>query len=437
MQRLIKFLKKDIWQISTEELSKFKAFLVKSLRIILLTTQGFRKSQVQQGASSLTYYTLLCLVPVVAILLGIARGFSLEDTLQSWLMERFLNQKVVVDQIFSFAKASLEQTRGGLIAGLGLLILFWSAIKILLSIEFVMNEIWENKKPRTLARKFSDYLAMIVIAPVIILLSSAMTVYLSARVASLKQDTGIIEDLGPVVFPLLNFAPYLLTCALFTFFYIFMPNVNVRFKPAMYAGLIAGILYQLIQWAYLYFQIGVSSYNAIYGTFAAFPLFLIWLHLSWVIFLLGAKLTFAFQNFGAYEFITEDFSLSHRFKTILSLRITHLCVRHFIEGTPPPTQIFISNHLSIPLVLTHHLLTELVQGGVLNELQREQDEDPSYLPAISVEQLTIKRILDMIDEHGQSIPLPPTPEVVAILKNLEEFSALVERSDANVPLKNL
>ncbi len=437
LQRLIKFIKVGIWQIPTETLHSFKAFWVRFLRVALLVTQGFTRSQVQQGASSLTYYTLLSLVPTIALLVGLARGFSLEESFHQWLLERFSSQVTVINQLFTFAEASLKEVRQGLIASLGVVILFWSAVKILVNIEHVMNEIWEVQRPRTLAKQFSDYLAMMVICPLIIFVSSSMTVYLSARLAALKQHGGLIHDVGPLLFPILNLIPYLLTCALFTFIYIFMPNTNVRLRPALYAGLIAGIIYQIVQWAYLYFQIGVTSYNAIYGTFAALPLFLIWIHLSWVILLLGAKMAFALQNVDAYEFVTEDFKLSYYFRQILSLRIAHLCIRQFCDGKPPLSKISLSNQLVIPLVLTTQLLGDLVQAGLLNEVQREKDEDTRYQPALDPEQLTIKRILELLEAKGGSIPLPPTPEVVSILKRLEEFSTLVERSDANVLLKNI
>lgn len=417
-------------------LPKWKAYWYRFLRIILLTNRGFTKSQIQQGASSLTYYSLLAIVPIIALLIGVARGFAFEQTLEGWLLYQFSDQQQVIRQIFSFATESLEEANGGLITGIGLAILIWSAIKILTNIEFVMNQIWEVQKGRSLAKQFTDYMAMLFLAPIIIFLVSGLTGYVSALLTALSKGK-VLAEFVPLLIPLLSLITFLLTALLFTFLYIFIPNTRVRFIPAIIAGIFTAIAYQILQWVYFYFQIGVSSYNAIYGTFAAFPLFLIWLHLSWVIILLGAKVCFSLQNVDAYEFISEDVHLSHKFRMICSLRIVHLCIKSFIQERPPPAIIEISNTLSIPLLLTSQLVYQLVAANVLIEVKRERDQEASYQPARSVERLTIMRVIDMINEHGESVPLPPSKDLSLILKSLQKFSAAIEKSDANILLRDI
>ena len=434
---MLNYLRKEIWHVKIETLPKWKAYWIRFLRILILTSQGFTKSQIQHGASGLTYYSLLAIVPIIALLIGIARGFLLEQTLESWLLQRFSEQSDVIKKIFHFANLSLEQAKGGVIATIGIALFLWASIKILLNIEFVMNQIWEVKKGRSIAKRFTDYLAMIVLAPIIIFLTSGLTGFLSATITALAQGTNILEHIAPLVLPLLSTVPFLLTCLLLTFLYIFMPNTRVRFLPALLAGVLTGIIYQLTQWIYLYFQIGVSRYNAIYGTFAALPLFLIWLHLSWVIVLLGAKVSFAFQNVDAYEFISEDVHLNHKFRTICSLRIAHLSIKQFCLGEPPPSIIEISNQLAIPLILTGQLIDQLVGAGVLSEVRREKDQEVSFQPARSVDKLTIKQVLDMINERGEAISLPPSHELTLILKSLEKFNTAVENSDGNLLLKDI
>lgn len=435
--KLIQFLKHELWQIRTQELPRLKAFWVRLLRIMILTSQGFTKSQIQQGASSLTYYTLLGLVPIAAMVIGLSRGFLFEDRLKEIIYQKFPEQEFILQKIFEFAEASIQQAHQGILAGLGLVLLFWSAIKILRTLEIVMNKIWDVTKSRSLARQFSDYLAMILICPVLVLASTSVTIYLSAKVAALGEQVSLFKEIGPVLFPFLNLLPYLLTSLLFTFVYIFMPNMRVRFVPALIAGLVTGCVYQLIQWAYLKFQIGVSTYSAIYGTFAALPLFLIWLHLSWVIILLGSKIAFAVQNVDAYEFVTEEFSLNHKTTEISSLLITRFCIKHFLNEAPPPTVMEISDALSIPLVLSSHLVNDLVDAGVLTEVALEKDEVFGYQPAKSVDHLTIKRVLDMIEARGESLPFPPSEDLELIRKHLEAFNHLIECADANVALKDL
>lgn len=432
-----RYFKHKIWKVRTDKLSKAKAFWVRFLRILLLTIQGFSKRQIQQGASALTYYSLLGVVPLIALAMGISRGFLLEEALESWLLEKFAEEKEVVTKVIEFAHAALEQAGQGLFAAISFTIFFWAAIKIFRNIEVVLNSFWEVKRARTVARQFSDYLALLLICPLIIIITSSLTFYLTTQMKAVGKGGEFFKEIGPFLFPILHLSPYLLTALLFTFVYIFLPNTRVRFRPALYAGLLAGVFYQLFQWGYLTFQIGVTRYNTVYGTFAALPLFLIWVHLSWVILLLGAKISFAFQNVNAYEFITEEFRLSHTCKTILSLRIAHLCIKNFCKGSSPLSVTDISNRLSIPLLLTNELIYHLVDEKVLSELRTEIDKESAFQPAQSVDQLTIKHILDMMDERGETIPLPHSKELSTILENLKEFSRLIERSNANILLKDI
>lgn len=431
----INFLKKGIWQVQLGSLPVRKRILYQALRIIYLISQGFTKSQIQQGASSLTYYTLLAIVPVIALLLGISRGFKLEKTLEEWLIDRFAEQEMAIRKIFDFANAALDQAHQGVIAGVGIALLLWAGIKILMNLEEVMNQVWEIQEGRSFARRFSDYLAMLFICPIIIFVSSGLSGYVSATFTAEGETLNILERLGELL--LGTVVPLLLTTLLLTFLYIFMPNTRVRFLAAAVAAFITALIYQVVQWVYLYFQIGVSEYNAIYGTFAALPLFLIWLHLSWVLILLGAKIAFAFQNFKGYAFIAEDIHLSHNFLMILSLRISHLIIKKFTLEEPPPSSIEISNTLSIPLPLTNSLIYQLIHSGIISEIRRLSDDEISYQPAINIDKLTIKRIIDMINTRGEEIVLPPSKELALILKNLEKFSQAIEKSDGNVLLKNI
>lgn len=432
----VEFLKREIWRVDLEQLSKYRAFWIRFLRILILVSQGFTKSQIQQGASTLTYYTLLGIVPVIALLVGIARGFYLEGALKTWLLQQFADQKDIIEKLFEIANSSLKTAHQGIIVGIGTLILLWAGIKIFLYIERVLNNIWEVKRGRTFARRFTDYLAILLLCPIIVFLASGITVYLSAALTALMSG-GILKHIGPLILPLLNLIPVFLTCLLFTFLYIFMPNTRVRFLPALWAGIIAGFIYQVVQWLYLYFQIGVTNYNAIYGTFAALPLFLIWIHLSWVIILIGAKISFAFQNVNAFDFLSEDVYFSNRFRTILLLRITHLCIKNFCEAKPPPSPIEISNKLSIPLPLAGHLLFQLVEANILSEVKRYKDQELGFQPARSIDQLTIKSVLDMINARGEEIPFPPSAELTVILNSLEKFNLAIEESDGNILLKDI
>ncbi|MCH9609494.1 MAG: hypothetical protein S4CHLAM45_10160 [Chlamydiales bacterium] len=433
--RLVNFLKRDIWRIRVDELPKKKALKIRLLRILTLISQGFTKRQVQQGASSLTYYTLLAIVPVIAFLLAVARGFLIQDSFKQWLHDRFGGESIIAKKLLSFAELSLNQTGKGIVAFLGFLLVLWAAIKVLMYMELVMNQIWEVKRGRSIARRFSDYIAILGFCPFYIVLTTLFTAYISTTFNELGKDVGIIKNITPVLFFLLNLIPLILSWLILTFLYIFIPNTSVRFRPALYAAFITSIGYQALQWLYFTLQVGVSQYNAVYGTFAAIPLFLFWVHIGWVIVLIGAKIAFAFQNVTAYEFMVEDISLSLRFQEILSVRIAHFCVRRFTHELSIPTSLDISNSLYIPHPLTKEILFKLVESGVLTEVRQEKEF--GYQPAVSEDVLTIKRVIDMIHTQGEEIPLLEDVDTEKIIKSFEEFSELMEQTDYNLLLKEI
>lgn len=434
--RINQFVDKDVWQIDTKKLPYSKLFFVHLTRILLIVRQGFKKKQIQLGASSLVYYTLLATIPAVAIILGIARGFQIEGNITAWITERLGEQKEAANAIIKFAKTALAHTQSGVIAGIGVIILFWSAIKIFSNIESVFNIIWEVKRRRSLAKQFSDYLALMFICPFFIVVASGASVYISAQMANWDQKISFIQTIQPLLFILLNLITYIVTWLLFTFIYIFIPNTRVQFFPAFVAGIIAGTLYQIVQTLFVYFQIGISKYNAIYGTFAALPLFLIWLNLSWIIVLLGARLAYAIQYMDSYEFSPKKIAFNQKSKSFLALRITQLCIQKFREGTPLQHEDY-SPQLNLPLSLISPTLQHLVRAGVLVETKSDAENVKTYIPGRPIEELTIKKVLDMINESGDSIPFSPTKETETINDSLREFGRTIEKSDANILLKDI
>lgn len=435
--KLFNYLKKEIWRIRVEDLPKRTALKVRISRIFMLISRSFTTKQVQQGASALTYYSLLSIVPILAFLIGIAKGLLVLPYLRSWLKSMFAGQELVIEKLIDFAHISLKQGGKGVVAGIGIFIVLWSAIRILIYIEFTMNKLWEVRARRALSRKFIDYLAILGLCPALLAISVILTAYVSTVVSDIGKDKGMLEDLGPVLFPLLNFLPVALSWLFLTFLYSFVPNTYVKFRSAFYAAIISGTLYQALSWGYFYLQIGVSHYSTVYGTFAALPLFLIWVHLSWIIILMGSKIAFAFQNVKAYEFVSEEVVLSHQMILLLALRITHRCIKRFTSALSAQTSEDLSNELIIPLAVTQDLIYKLVDSGVLIAVKQEGERSTAYMPALAVDHLTIKQVIDMIEGCGESIPLAESPETEKIIQHMEEFSMLVENSDQNVLLKEI
>jgi len=434
----IGFLTTDIWRIRRKDLPRPRSFLIRLIRIALLTFRGLAEDRCQLRASSLTFYSLLSVVPVLAMIFGIAKGFGFEKNLREILLERLTGQEEIALRIIDFSHALLDNVKGGLVAGIGILVLFYTIIKILSHIENAFNDIWGIKKARSLGRKITDYLSMILICPVLFLMSSGATIVIASGVRQVTEKISLLETLGPLISLLLTFLPYCVMWVLFTFVYMFMPNSRVRFTSALVAGIIAGTAYHLFQWVYILFQVNVTRYNAVYGSFAALPLFFIWLQVSWLIVLFGAEISFAHQNVDSYEFEQDCLNASHSFKTLISLRIVHLIVRNFSKGASPWTAHQISHHLEIPIRLVNQLLYELVDARILSESCPDGDRDKGYQPARDPDSLTIQAVMNALDHRGNDdIPVPHSEEMERLSGSLDGFSKAMEASPSNLPLKSI
>ena len=438
VSRIIDFIRIDIWRIRLDDLPFGRSFLIKQLRIIILAFRGYDEDRCLQRASSLTFYTLLSVVPVVAMFFGVAKGFGFEKRLERQLFERFPGQEEVLGQVISFSNSLLEQTKGGLIAGVGLLVLFWSVLKVLGHVEMALNDIWEIKQQRSWGRKFSDYLSIMLISPILILMSGSATVYITTQVTQIAQKVELVGVISPVIFFLLKYAPYVLIWILFTILYIVMPNTKVNLKAGLLGGVVAGTLYQIAQGFYISFQIGAARYNAIYGSFAALPLFLMWVQISWWIVLFGAELSFANQNVDTYEYEPDALKVSPGFKKLLTLQIAHLLIKKFANGDKPLTDVQISDQLAIPIRLVHNILFDLVASDLVSEIRTKADKEFAYQPARDINKMTIQYVLEALDHKGtEDIPVAKTEDYQALSAALRDFRDAMAGSPANKLLKEI
>ena len=253
-----------------------------------------------------------------------------------------------------------------------------------------------------------------------------------------RQKFYIFRALGPVITFLLWLLPYCTLWITFTFVFIFMPNTKVKLKSGFLGGVVAGTIFQMTQWIYINFQIGVAKYSAIYGSFAALPLFLLWLHISWLVVLFGAELSFAHQNVETYEFEQDCLSASYSFKKLLSLLVTHLLIKNFCKSEQPWDAEKISHTLEIPIRLVRQILFELVESGILSEVKKDDKKDVAYQPAIDVGKLTVKYVVESLERQGNSaIPVGKTSELDKLSDCLSTFAGDIEKSPANILLEDL
>ena len=359
LKQLKTFFQEEIWSHDLTSKSRRRTFLIRQTRIYFLAFKGFFEDRAAVKAAALTYFTMLSIVPIFAIVFAIARNFGFEDRLHEVISSNMQGQEEFMKWVTKMVDQLLDNTKGGILAGVGGVILFWSVIQVLNNIEAAFNDIWQIRKARSPMRKFSDYLAILILSPFAIGLSGSVMV----KIQSTAQD---IELFKPLIVFMIKSIPYVSMWLLFTIVYIVMPNTKVRFKYALVAGVFAGTLAIIFQMLYQDLQIGVFRFNTLYGSIAVIPLFLLFLQITWLIVLMGAELSFAYQNIENYEFEEDALNLSHNNKRILTLLISYHIIKNFEEGGDPWSTDMLSHELGIPIRLVNDLVFELVNAGILS-----------------------------------------------------------------------
>lgn len=274
-------------------------------RILFLTIRFFTTKRVMTQASALTYSTLLAMVPVLAVIFAIARGFGYNKYIEIWFRDALSSQPQVADTLAGFVNSYLIHTQSGIFLGVGLLFMLYTVLMLVNNIEETFNEIWQVSNARPIMRSLTNYMAMFFVVPIIIVVSMGLSIFM----ATIANKMSGIMLLGPAMRLLLDFSPYLLLSLLFIWLYVYMPNTDVKLKSAIVPGILSGIAMQLLQLFYIHSQIWVTGYNAIYGSFAALPLFMLWLQISWTICLFGAQLTFTNQNMNRFGINLDDINM--------------------------------------------------------------------------------------------------------------------------------
>ena len=433
---IISFIKEDLWLLHEQRLPPFKAAIIKTLKIVILSVQGFSSDLCPLRASALTLYSILSIVPVIAMLFGIAKGFGFETMLEQRLLEQAPDQDAMVLQLISFAQNLLESTKGGVVAGIGIVVLFWTIISVIGNIEESFNYIWKISTGRSISRKFSDYLSLMLLAPVLLIASGSITVFLDTKINWLITVIELPEFGTWLVIKALSLSPLVLMIALFTFTFIFMPNHKINYRAGIIAGIITGIMYHLLQGAYLSLQIGVSKYNAIYGSFAALPLFVVWLQTGWMIVLFGCEMAFFLQNYETYRNNNRFSDLSFSLKKVIALQITHLIIKNFIQLNNPLTADEIATKLVIPIAIIQPVLSKLIASHIIVEFKNQDEDDEVYQPAVDINILTIAYVINALEHCGQN-HLPDINHEQLFMNAVNNFRELMEASEQNRLLRDI
>lgn len=395
---VVHFITYDIWRITENEVSGLKVFYINIIKTIILAVRGFLNDNLQTKAAALTYNTMLAIVPLLAVLLGIAKGFGFQETVRDELLAYFPGQEAELHKAFEYVESYLIVAQGGVILGIGLILLFYTVISLISSVEDTFNDIWQIKKSRPWYRRISDYLAMFILLPVLMTASSGISIFMSTLQNSFLSQ---YVFLTPVLEFILRVSPYVITSLAFATVYIALPNTKVNFSNSLIAGVIAGCAFQFFQYIYISGQIWVSRYNAIYGSFAALPLLLLWLQLSWLICLFGAELSYASQNVRKFSFDRDTRNISRRYKDFLTLLIASLIVKRFEKGEKPYTADELSSSYRIPIRITTQILYLLTEVGIIIEVNVGDDDRVAfYQPAIDIHKISVGYLFSRLDRFG-------------------------------------
>lgn len=396
---LIKFITFGIWQDNVYQQLSLKNAVAYVTRVVYILINRFSTDKISNKAAALTYSTLLSIVPILAILFGIARGFGFDSLLQQQIEQGLLGNNEATKYILQFVDSYLSQTQGGVFLGVGFIALFWTFISLVNNMESIFNDIWYVKKDRNVYRKVTDYFSMLILMPILIIVSGGLSIFMSTLFSKIEGYALI----APMMKFIIRLIPFVLSWLMFTALYIFMPNTKVKFTYALIAGILAGSMFQAFQYLYISGQVWVSKYNAIYGSFAALPLFLLWLQISWTICILGAQLTHILQNFKRYDNYKEVNNASYEYRNYIAVVLMSVICKQYDSGNERPFSARqLSNKCHIPIQLTQQVLNEMTEAGLLLMNSGDKSQEEIYLPASGCVDITLAETIDRLSTKGFS-----------------------------------
>ena len=404
---------------------------VRAVKIVNLSIRSFLDRDLQIRAGSLTYNTVLAVVPALAMLFAIARGFGFQNLIQNELFRYFPSQREALESASTYVENYLAQASQGVFIGIGLVFLLWTLISLMSNVEDTFNHVWSITAKRSLQRKFTDYTALFLLLPLLMLCSAGISIFMSDAVQRVFEG----NTLSPVAHRLLAFTPTVIAWIIFTAAYYLVPNTKVSFKGSLFAGVLCGTTFQLVQWLFLTGQVYVSKYNAIYGSFAFLPLLLVWLQLSWLIALSGVVLTYAWQNFDRFSYTDKVKDISQTYANDMALAVLALAAKRFKQRETPLTGNELINSYDVPGPLANDVLARLQRAGLLTAISPADGKgEVGYQPAYDPDDLTVNTVLNALTAVGNANFIVNADTRFASI--LEGVAALRQRQQAvdDVPL---
>lgn len=377
------FIRYDMWRHTTTEfngLSQRLGYLL--LRTIVLVVRGFASKNLNDTAKSLTFSLAFAIVPIMAMVVAIAKGFGMADAIEQYLNSTFLGEAGMVPTVMEMVDRYLATAQGGLFIGIGILILLWAVYSFFESVETAFNTIWNVAKSRSIIRKFSTYITIVISIAIVMVCNTGLNVFI---------HTNLNNSL---------FVQFVICWVVFTWMYMAIPYTRVRFFSALIPGILMGTLFKLLQMLSVYLLAMLSRTSIVYGAFASIPILMIWLQYTSLLILIGAEMSYAIQNNADFEYEEDLNSMSRRYKDFVMLYLLSTIIKRFENDEAPLTakELAIRDHL--PIRLVNQLLSRLVETEVVREVFVEDREERTYQPALDTHKISVGMVIDRIDAQG-------------------------------------
>ena len=406
------FVRYDMWRrTATEYDGFFQRLGYGILRTIALVVRGFTSKNLNATAKSLTFSLIFAIVPILAMIVAVAKGFGVADVIEKQLNASFIGETGLVPTIMEMVQRYLETAQDGLFIGIGILILLWAIYSFFQSVETAFNTIWNVQKSRSILRQATTYIAIVVLIPVLLVCSAGINIFVHSAVESnvhVEVLRNFMQTSG------VKFLQFVICWLFFICMYVAIPNTKVRFMSALIPGILMGTLFQLLQMFSVYLIALLSRTSIVYGAFATLPILMTFLQYASLLILIGAQMSFAIQNNAEFEYEQDLNSMSRRYKDFVMLYLLSIVIKRFEADEEPLTahELAVRDHL--PIRLVNQLLSRMTETGILREVYVEGKEDRTFQPALDTHKISVGMVLDRIDAQGtEQFLQSPTPEMQA------------------------
>ena len=409
-------MKKKAEKIYTN-IKAFKDHFEKQILLVIMVYRNYNDSQTQLWTASLTYYSILAVIPVIALTLGITKGFGIDMFFEEKIYSIFPEGKEGATMIITTANKLLDSTKGSILTGVGVVILLWTILKLLMMLENAFNRMWKVKRDRSIIRRMIDYVAIVFLGPIFFAVVLTTISFMTRYLMGLAR--GFLFRMGVSLF--INFMGFLVIILLFTCIYIIVPNTKVRFKPALVAGISTTIMFFILKFIFFHVQTSISKYNAIYGSLSFIPIFLIWVQYIWMSVLVGAQISFSSQNLEKYSVYRNADKMPAKLKKELSILTVYCISKRFHEGEPPYSSRELAKEIGVEIPVIRDILNSLDDIEIINEVVSDGDDD-KYQISTDPTVLTLDTLLNKMETRNEELyqDVVISPKYESVLQNIQE-----------------